>query len=229
MSASVDSQKVGLVILELQIIVGSTRPTRSAELIIPWLDRRAREHGAYRVEVLDLRDWDLPMFAEHPASIGNPSDPTYSAPIVRDWNRKIQQGDAYLVVTPEYNHSVSGVLKNAIDSVFASYAFRNKPIVAVGYSAGIGAGIRAVEHLAQISIEAEAVPLRSSVLLPYVRSVFDSEGEPTSAATDAALNVALDDLAWWGHALRRARSEGELPPGKIRIRAATPADGHPTS
>ena len=133
------------------------------------------------------------------------------------------------MVTPEYNHSVSGVLKNAIDSVFASYAFRNKPIVAVCYSAVMGAGIRAVEHLAQISIEAEAVPLRSSVLLPYVRSVFDSEGEPTSAATDAALNVALDDLAWWGHALRRARSEGELPPGKIRIRAATPADGHPTS
>ncbi len=63
-------------------------------------------------------------------------------PVVKAWNQTIKEGDAYVFITPEYNHSVPGVLKNAIDSVWASFAFRNKPVAAVGYSAGIGAGIR---------------------------------------------------------------------------------------
>ena len=62
--------------------------------------------------------------------------------VVKAWNQTIKEGGAYVFITPEYNHSVPGVLKNAIDSVWASFAFRNKPVAAVGYSAGIGAGIR---------------------------------------------------------------------------------------
>jgi hypothetical protein len=124
------------------------RPTRAADLVAPWVIDRARAHGGFEVEVLDLRDWPLPMFPEHMGSIGDLNDPTYSEPIVSRWNQMVKEGDAYLVVTPEYNHSVPGVLKNAIDSVFVSFAFRNKPVAAVGYSGGLGAGIRAIEHLA---------------------------------------------------------------------------------
>jgi NAD(P)H-dependent FMN reductase len=112
---------------KLQIIIGSTRPKRAADKVAPWVIDRAESHPAFDVEVLDLRDWPLPIFAENLDTIGDFNDPTYSAPVVRRWNHKVKEADAYLVITPEYNHSVPGVLKNAIDSVFVSFAFRTSP------------------------------------------------------------------------------------------------------
>ena len=208
---------------KLQVIVGSTRPTRSADKVLPWLVDRAEGRGDFEVEVLDLRDWPLPFFQEHMGTIGDFADPTYSDPIVRAWNRKIAEGDAYLIITAEYNHSVPGQLKNAIDSVFLSFAFRNKPIGFVGYSVGVAAGTRAVEHLALIAIEGEAVPLRNTVLIPFVGEAFDEAGEPVSPAADIALGVTLEDLTWFANALGRARAEGELAPGSFRARAAAAA------
>ena len=184
---------------------------------------RAVSHPAFDVEVLDLRDWPLPIFAEHLGTIGDFNDPTYSEPVVRRWNHKIKQADAYLVITPEYNHSVPGVLKNAIDNVFISFAFRNKPLVTVGYSGGVAGGVRAIEHLAQIAIEAELVPLRAAVVIPQVADAFDEAGQPLNPVTDISLGVALDDLAWWSAALERARAIGELVPAAFRIQAGAAA------
>jgi NAD(P)H-dependent FMN reductase len=127
---------------KLQVIVGSTHPGRSADLVVPWVASQASAHSGFDAEVLDLRDWSLPIFSEHLGTIGDFSDPTYSGPLIKAWNQKIKEGDAYIFVTPEYNHSVPGVPKNAIDTVWISFAFRNKPIAAVGYSAGVGGGIR---------------------------------------------------------------------------------------
>lgn len=208
--------------LKLQVIIGSTRPERAAERVAPWVVQRARAHREFDVEVLDLRDWPLPMFSENRQTLGDPADPTYSTPVVRRWNRKIAEGDAYLFITPEYTHSVPGVLKNAIDSVFASFAFRNKPAGFVGYSSGIGAGIRAVEHLAMIAIEAEMVPLRNTVLVAQVAGAFNDRGTPTNPMTEAATGILLEDLAWWTRVLQRARAEGQLPPATVRLMAARP-------
>ena len=129
-------------------------------------------------------------------TIGDRRDPTYSDPLVRAWNRKVAEGEAFGIVTAEYNHSVPGELKNALDNVFVSQAFRNKPVAFVGYSGGPIGGARAVEHLAHIMIEAEAVSLRNTVLVGGVGGAFDDAGEPTNVATDAALNVLKDDVAW---------------------------------
>jgi len=208
---------------KLQIIVGSTRPTRAAERVFPWVLDRAERHGGFEVELLDLRDWPLPFFQEHMGTIGDFADPTYSDPIVKAWNNKLAEGDAFLIVTSEYNHSVPGQLKNAIDNVFVSFALRNKPIGFVGYSGGVAAGTRAVEHLALIAIEAEAVPLRNTVLIPFVAEAFRDDGEPAAHATDIALSITLDDLAWWSDVLSRARGDGELLPGTLRARAAAAA------
>lgn len=213
--------------MKLQVIVGSTRPTRAAERVLPWVAGRAALHEAFETEVIDLRDWPLPMFGEHTGSIGDPADPAYSAEIVRRWNRKIAAADAYLVITPEYNHSIPGELKNAIDTVFLSFAFRNKPLGAVGYSAGVGGGIRAIEHLVQIAVEVEAVPLRSTVILPFVDKAFTADGEPADPAAEVSLQIALDDLAWWARALHQARAAGELVPGKVRARMAASAQAAP--
>jgi NAD(P)H-dependent FMN reductase len=205
----------------LQLIVGSTRPDRAADRVIPWVLQRAKEHRRFDVEVVDLRDWPLPMFQETLETVGDFADPTYSEPVVRDWNRKLAEAAAYLIVTTEYNHSVPGVLKNALDSVFVSYALRNKPAAFVGYSAGPIAAARAVEHLAHIAIEEEMVPLRNSVLISDVQRAFNAEGNPLDPLTDVAMSIALDDLAWWSDALVPARAAGQLPPGAFRLFAAS--------
>ncbi|HTU75586.1 MAG TPA: NAD(P)H-dependent oxidoreductase [Trebonia sp.] len=208
---------------KLLIIVGSTRPGRAADIVAPWIVSAAQAHEAFEVEVADLRDWKLPYFGEHPGSIGDPADPTYSDPIVKAWNNKVKESDAFIVITPEYNHSLPGELKNAIDTVWLSFGFRNKPVAFVGYSIGVSGAIRAIEHLAHVLIEAEAVPLRNSVVLPHVRDTFSEAGEPTGPFPVAALAVMLDDLAWWSATLEKGRAQGELQPGTFRVRAAVAA------
>lgn len=205
---------------KLLVIVGSTRPTRAADQVLPWLTRKAAEHVGFDTETIDLRDWPLPIFGEHFGTIGDVNDPTYSEPIVKAWNSKIKEADAYIVVTPEYNHSIPGGLKNAIDSVWISFGFRNKPVAFVGYSGGLGGGIRAIEHLAHVFIEAEAVPMRNNVVIPAVPQAFDEQGQPVNPITNVAADIMLDDLAWWSAALEKARAAGELPPGNFRMRAA---------
>jgi NAD(P)H-dependent FMN reductase len=205
--------------LTLKIIIGSTRPTRSADRVAPWVVERTTTHTAFDVEVLDLRDWPLPLFQEHLGTIGDFSDPTYSEPIVRQWNRKLKEADALLVITAEYLHSIPGTLKNAFDNVFVSWALRNKPLAAVGYSTGIAAGVRAIEHLMDVAIESGMVPLRDTVLIPRVETAFDEQGAPVDPMTDVAMTVMLDDLEWWGTLLAKARAEGELLPGSLRVRA----------
>lgn len=208
---------------KLHIIIGSTRPGRAADLVAPWVIDRTRSHGGFEVEVLDLRDWALPMFSETFETVGDFNDPTYSSPLVRAWNHKIAEADAFLVITPEYNHSVPAVLKNAIDSVFVSFGFRNKPIAAVGYSGGIAGGVRAIEHLAQIAVEAEMVPLRTATIFPQVFQAFTLDHQPVNPIADISLQIALDDLKWWSDVLEKARTNGQLPPSAFRIQAAAAA------
>lgn len=208
---------------KLLVIIGSTRPGRAADLVMPWLTEKTAGHAAFDTEIVDLRDWPLPIFGEHMGTIGDFSDPTYSEPLVKAWNNKIKAADAYIIVTPEYNHSIPGGLKNAIDTVWLSFGFRNKPVAFVGYSGGIAGGVRAIEHLAHVFVETESVPMRNSVIIPSVASAFDEQGKPASPVTDVAAGVMLDDLAWWSAALEKARAAGELIPGSFRTRAAIAA------
>lgn len=203
--------------IALKIITSTTRPGRNADRVLPWLVERFAVDERFDAEVLDLRDWKLPLFQETYETIGDMADPTYSDPIVRAWNRKVAEGDAFVIVTAEYNHSVPGELKNALDNVFVSQAFRNKPVAFVGYSGGPIGAARAVEHLAHIIIEAEAVSLRNSVLVGGVGGAFDDAGQPTNVATDAALTVMKDDVAWWADVLNKARADGQLLPGNARF------------
>jgi NAD(P)H-dependent FMN reductase len=201
----------------LKIITSTSRPGRQADKVLPWLTRRFTEDERFDVEVLDLREWRLPLFQETRETLGDFNDPTYSDPLVRAWNRKIVEAGAFVFLTAEYNHSVPGELKNAIDNVFVSYGFRNKPTAYVGYSGSNVGGARAVEHLAHIMIEAEAVALRNSVLIGGVGQAFDELDEPVNPATEAALRVLRDDVAWWANVLDRARAEGQLAPGNARF------------
>ncbi len=206
--------------LKLHVIIGSTRDGRNADAVSRWMMPIVQSRQDFNVEILDLRDWPLPLFQETIASVGDFKDPTYSNPVVKRWNVKIAEADAYVFVTPEYNHSIPAVLKNAIDSVFFSFAFRHKPVAYVAYSLGLTGGVRCVEHLSQVMLETEAVSVRTPTLVPTVTSSFDTEGQPLNPAINFTLNVMLDDLAWMGNALKTARGAGEPPPAAIRIRTA---------
>jgi NAD(P)H-dependent FMN reductase len=202
--------------LNLKIIVGSTREGRNAEPIIPFVESTARSFPDFDVEVLDLRDWHLPFFQETRQTLGDPADPTYSDPIVKAWNAKIKEGDVFVFITPEYNYSIPGVLKNAIDNVFASQGFRNKVVLPVGYSVGATGGGRAVLSLTPIALEIELHVIRNAVLIGNVGGAFEN-GLPTNPGTRAALEIGLEDLAWWGNALKGAREAGQLKPGGARM------------
>jgi NAD(P)H-dependent FMN reductase len=206
--------------LKLQIIIGSTRQGRNAELVMRWLAPVVKAHPEFETEILDLREWPLPFFQETMATVGDFANPTYSEPIVKRWNAKIKEADAFLIVTPEYNHGISAVLKNAIDSVFLSFGFRLKPVAFVGYSVGVAGGVRAIESLNQVMIEAEALPVRTQAIIPFVANAFDAEGKPTNPQLPAGVGIILDDLAWLGKALATARAQGMPPPPTFRMRAA---------
>lgn len=205
--------------IKLKVIIGSVRPTRAAEKVMPWLKKRLDEAGAFDVEILDLRDWPLPAFQEHSGSLGDLGNPSYSEPIVKQWNLKIKEAEAFLIVTPEYLHGMPGLLKNALDNVFASFALRNKPAAALSYSSGIAGGSRAIENLAHVAIEGEMILLRNTVIIPHIDQAFDESGSPINPMTDAAATVMIEDLKWWADVLTDARSKGQLPPGSGRVRA----------
>jgi NAD(P)H-dependent FMN reductase len=198
--------------LELEIVLGSIRPGRATDRFVPWLVDRAERHGRFSVRVLDLRDWDLPMFSEPPETL---AAGRFSTPVVERWNEVVAAGDAYLFVFPEYNHSVPAVLKNAFDHALGA-RLRNKPAGFVAYSGGPVGGARAVEHMVGITVEREMAPLRNAVLLAHVGRGFGHDGLPVDPMTEHALAILLDDLAWWGEALRRARAVGQLPPPRQR-------------
>ncbi|MFZ6653834.1 NADPH-dependent FMN reductase [Undibacterium sp. TJN19] len=204
---------------KLKIIIGSTREGRNADAVCQWLLPLTQSHGDFDVEVLDLREWNLPFFQETIASVGDFSNPTYSDPLVKRWNEKIREADAYIIVTPEYNRSMPAVLKNAIDTVFFSFSFRRKPVAFVAYSLGPTAAARAVEHLTQIMVETEAIPVRASTLIPLVTTAFDADGQATNPITNVHLSVMLDDLAWLAKVFKNARSEVQSLPSALRIRA----------
>ena len=207
--------------LKVQVIIGSTREGRNSDPVCRWLLPTLEAHGSFELETLDLRDWPLPFFQETVATVGDFANPTYSDPIVKKWNDKIKEADAYIIVTPEYNRSIPGVLKNAIDIVFFSFCFRQKPVAFVAYSLGFTAGARAVEHLTQIMVETEAIPVRTPTLVSFVTAAFDETGTPLNPTLIATLSAMLDDLAWLGKGLKTAREEGQLPPAALRIRAAS--------
>ncbi len=138
--------------VKIGIIVGSTRPGRKAEAVARWVHGIAQKRGDAEFEVVDIQDFDLPLLDEPvPPSMGQ-----YSKPHTKAWAAKIATFDAYVFVTPEYNHGTSGALKNAID--FCTQEWNNKAAGFVGY--GSAGGVRAVEQLRLVMGELQVADVR---------------------------------------------------------------------
>lgn len=191
--------------LNLKVIVGSTRPNRFSEKLLPWLKAELDSRPELAVEVLDLKDYPLPFFnqATNPSHV---TDGNYGDPAVTAWAQKIGEADAYLIITPEYNRSFSAVLKNAIDVVYGEW--NRKAVSFISYGS-LGGG-RAVEQLRQVAVELQLASTRSAVHIPAPWTLREENGDLKSDALTpytAALQTTLDQLTWWGEALKNARNK----------------------
>ncbi|MFC7545317.1 NADPH-dependent FMN reductase [Plantactinospora sp. GCM10030261] len=176
--------------------VGSTRPGRRAATVARWVAGLAR-HDDATVDIVDLADHPLPHLDEPvPPMMGK-----YFNPHTRDWSATIAGYDAYIFVTPEYNHSTSGVLKNALDFLFAEW--NDKAAGFVSY--GVDGGTRAVEHLRLVAGELRLADVRSQVPLVLSRDFAGDEVRPSGNQPDK-LRAMVDELVAWGGALRALRT-----------------------
>jgi NAD(P)H-dependent FMN reductase len=179
--------------LRLAVIVGSNRTGRFAPTVTSWFVERAREHGQ-DVDVIDVADLELP------AARG---DGTAGA-AVAGLGARLDRADAYVVVTPEYNHSFPAPLKHLIDLYRDEW--RAKPVGFVSYG-GLAGGLRAVEQLRLVFAELHAVTVRDGVSFHEAWARFDDDGRPLDeAGTTGAAKKLLDQLTWWARALRDARA-----------------------
>lgn len=188
-------------LLKIKVILGSTRPNRFSEKPGAWIFEEVKKLEGVGAELLDLRDWPLPMF-DQPQSPSMVKDGNYGNEQVTAWAQKIGEADAYVMVSPEYNHGTSGVLKNALDSVYAEW--NNKAVGFVSY--GSVGGARAVEQLRLIAIELQMAPVRSAVHIPG--SIVWGSGWNADAETSMkdSADTMLGQLTHWGRALKSARS-----------------------
>ncbi len=197
--------------LEIKIIVGSTREGRFSDKPALWIFEMLSKVEGVQAEILDLRNFHMPFFEEAvPPSI---KEAPYAHNVVALWTAKISEGEAFIIVTPEYNHGYPAVLKNALDYVYQEW--NKKPVAFISY--GAASGVRAVEQLRQVAIELQMAPMRTAVHIPfenYLRVIND----PTTPAQllfknfDKKAEAMLTELLWWGSALNEARSQEVVHP-----------------
>lgn len=192
---------------KIGIIISTDRDTRFGEKPAQWIYDAASQRSDLEFEIVDLRDFPLPFFNEVASNLWVP---TQNEVGVR-WQKKIAEFDGYIFVTAEYNHSVSGVLKNALD--FAYTEWNKKPAAYVGYGA-VGAA-RAIEQLRLIHVELQMVPLHKGVHIQGgdFMAVWQG-GQSLESLTylQAGVNDMLDELAWWTNSLKTAREQQALEP-----------------
>lgn len=186
------------------IIIGSTRAARFADKPANWLVEKARTRDDMTFELVDLRDFDLPFFDEVASDLWVPSEDERALA----WQEKLSTFDGFIFVTAEYNHSITGALKNALDQAYKAWV--RKPMTALGYG-GVGAA-RAVEHLRGIAVELQMVPLRHAVHLgggEFMKVSPLGQDLPMSEVDEVltpSVNAMLDDLSWWAKATMAARN-----------------------
>ncbi len=183
--------------LKVGIILGSTRPNRNGEAVAKWVLDQVQGRSDAGYELVDIKDFDLPLLDEPiPPSMGK-----YSQPHTKRWAEKIASLDAFVFVTPEYNHSTSGALKNAIDFLYREW--NNKAAGFVSY--GSAGGARAVEHLRLIMAEVQIADVRAQVMFSLATDFKNYSEFTPDPRHEKELDVMVQQLLAWGEAMRTVR------------------------
>jgi NAD(P)H-dependent FMN reductase len=183
--------------IRVAIIIGSTRPGRKADAVARWVHGIAAKRGDAQFELVDIQDYHLPLLDEAVP----PSRGQYRQPHTMAWAAKIASFDAFVFVTPEYNHGIPAALKNAIDFLFKEWNHKAAGFVSYG-SAG---GVRAVEQLRLVMGELLVADVRSQVMLSLATDFENFTTFKPAPQHEAAVNAMLDQLVAWGGALKPLR------------------------
>ena len=183
--------------LRIAIITGSTRPGRKSDAVARWIHDIAAGRGDAQYEIVDIERFNLPLLDEPvPPSMGQ-----YGKEHTKRWSETIASFDAFVFVTPEYNHGTSAALKNAIDFLYAEW--NNKAAGFVSY--GSAGGARAVESLRLVMGELMVADVRQQVLLSLFTDFENFSKFKPAAMHEKSLHTMLDQLVKWGTALRNVR------------------------
>src|SRR6266404_5906089 len=178
--------------IKIAIIIGSTRPGRNGEAVAKWVHEVSKKRSDAEFELVDIKDFNLPLLDEPvPPSLGQ-----YSKPHTKKWAAKIGSFDAYVFVTPEYNHGISGALKNAIDFLFAEW--NNKVAGFVSY--GSAGGARAVEHLRVVLAEVQVATVRNQVMLSLFTDFENFSVFNPDPRKETSVNAVIDQVIAWAAA-----------------------------
>jgi NAD(P)H-dependent FMN reductase len=184
----------------LMVVIASTRPTRVGPAVARWFADRVTERGSFDLDLVDLAELDLPFLdePEHPRFARYVHDHT------KRWSARVSAADAFVFVTPEYNHGYSAPLKNAID--FLHHEWEHKPVGFVSYG-GVAAGTRAVQQLKPIVAVLRMAPMADAVYIPFVHQHLDPERRfrPTDEL-EAAATLLLQALERYEAVLRPLRA-----------------------
>jgi NAD(P)H-dependent FMN reductase len=195
---------------KLQIIVASTRDGRSGHLVGEWFTKQALAHGRFDVEVVDLADVNLPLFDEP----RHPRFAQYEHSHTKAWSEIVSRADAYVFVTPEYDHAPPASLVNALQFLSREWAFKAAGFVSYG---GVSAGTRGVQITKEILTSLKVMPLPETVAIPFFAQHIDKvTGAFEPGATQAqGATVMLDELLRWSLALESLRA-----PREVRLESA---------
>ena len=187
---------------KLAIVIGSVRPNRFAAHAAEWIERIARQRGDFDIELIDLKDYPMPLFAEEASPLYAPS----KNEVAQRWQKKVAEFDGYIFVSAEYNRGVPAVLKNALDYAYPEW--NKKPAAFVGYGS-VGAA-RAIEQLRLIAIELQMAPIRTGVHIQGADFMAVWKGGKDIAELSYLPQNATDmlnQLVWWTNALKAAREQ----------------------
>ena len=188
---------------KIAVVVGSTRPTRFADIPAQWILKQAQARDDIDVELVDLRDHPMPLFDEVASNMFAPSQ----NPEAIRWQQTVGRFDGFIFVVAEYNHSITGALKNALDQAYREW--NRKPFTAIAY--GGAGGARAVEHLRSIGVELKMVSTHAAVHIggrdaQMVHPMFQGQPiETIEANLLPSAKTALDELIWWARATMAAK------------------------
>ncbi|OHB17989.1 MAG: hypothetical protein A2749_00140 [Parcubacteria group bacterium RIFCSPHIGHO2_01_FULL_45_26] len=190
--------------IKIKIIAGSTRPGRFNTQPVKWLAEIAKKRTDMAVEVLDLAEINLPIYDEAIPAMFKKYDKEHT----KKWSTMIDEADGFVIVTPEYNHSIPGAIKNAIDFLNQEWAY--KPVSFVSYGSLAG-GSRAVEHLRGVAGELKMYDLREQLMLPNYWENLDDKGSYKFTEIQAkSANAILDSLVFWAGVMKDARAKVEI-------------------
>ncbi|ADJ29377.1 NADPH-dependent FMN reductase [Nitrosococcus watsonii] len=187
--------------IKIAVIIGSTRPERVGESVARWVYDIAEQRSDAEFELVDLKELDLPLLDEPaPPSMGQ-----YSQPHTKAWAAKVASFDAYVFVTPEYNHGTPGALKNALDFVYAEW--NNKAAGFVSY--GSAGGARAVEQLRLVASELQMAHVRNQVMFSLFTDFQNMSEFTPHERHQKSVDDMLDQLIAWGCALKTLRENAK--------------------